>query len=64
MDNINKKMIIGDVVRKHPELIDTFMANGMGCIGCPSAQMETIDDACLVHGLDVDTLIEALNKVN
>jgi hybrid cluster-associated redox disulfide protein len=63
MTKYTKEMVIGDVVREHPELVDTFVANGMHCIGCPSAQMESIGDACMVHGLNSDKLLEALNNV-
>jgi hybrid cluster-associated redox disulfide protein len=35
---------------------------GMGCVGCPSAQAETLEQAAMVHGLDLDDLLEALNK--
>lgn len=62
MAKITKNMVIGDVVRDHPELIDTFVENGMHCIGCPSAQMESISDACMVHGLDSKVLLKALNE--
>lgn len=63
MGKIDKDMIIGDVVRENPELVPTFIANGMHCIGCPSAQAESIEDACFVHGLDANSMIDALNKV-
>lgn len=62
MVNFNKEMIIGDIVREYPELIDTFIENGMHCIGCPSAQMESISDACMIHGINADTLLMSLNK--
>ncbi|MGB0405107.1 MAG: DUF1858 domain-containing protein [Fusobacterium sp.] len=64
MIKINKDMIIGDVIRENINLMDTFADNGMHCVGCPSAQMESIEDACIVHGLDVNILIKALNKEN
>jgi hybrid cluster-associated redox disulfide protein len=62
MAKFTKEMIIGDVIKDHPELVDTFVANGMHCIGCPSAQMEAIGDACMVHGLDADKVLDALNS--
>jgi len=62
MTKITKDMIIGDVVRERSDLVPTFMDNGMMCIGCPSAQMESIDDACAVHGIDTETMINALNE--
>ena len=37
------------------------MANGMGCLGCPSSQMESLEQAAEIHGLEIDKLIEQLN---
>lgn len=59
---ITKDMIIGDVIQEHPELVRTFFANGMMCIGCPASQGESIEAASQVHGLDADTLVAALNE--
>ena len=59
---ITKDMIIGDLVRTYPEAVSVLMAHGMGCVGCPSAQAESIGDACQVHGMNIDSLLEALNK--
>lgn len=59
---INKEMTIGEVVRNFPESVNVLMTFGMGCIGCPSAQAETIEEAAMVHGLKADDLITALNK--
>ena len=58
---ITKDMIIGDVINEHPDLVRTFFANGMMCIGCPASQGESIDAAAQVHGLDADQLVSALN---
>lgn len=60
--NITKDMTIGEIVRQFPEKIEILMSFGMGCVGCPSAQVETIEEAALVHGLKLDELLEALNK--
>jgi len=59
---ILKEMTIGEVVRNHPECIKVLSDFGMGCVGCPSAQAETIEEACKVHGMDVEQLIKALNE--
>lgn len=59
---ITKDMIIGEVINEHPELVRTFFANGMMCIGCPSSQGESIEQASQVHGLDADELVAALNE--
>jgi hybrid cluster-associated redox disulfide protein len=55
-------MTIGEVVRTYPDKIETLMDFGMGCVGCPASQAETIEQAAMVHGLDVADLLEALNK--
>lgn len=59
---ITKDMTIGEVVRNFPESVEVLMSFGMGCVGCPSAQAETIEQAAMVHGFNVDELITALNK--
>ena len=59
---ITKDMIIGDLVRNYPESVRVLMAHGMGCVGCPSAQAESIENACEVHGMDIESLLKALNE--
>ena len=59
---ITKDMIIGEVITEHPELVHTFFANGMMCIGCPASQGEAIGEAAVVHGIDADQLVNALNE--
>ena len=54
-------MIIGEVLQINQGVIPILMQSGMHCLGCPSSQMESIGDACLVHGIDADALIEELN---
>lgn len=59
---ITKKSIIGDVLDKHPETAELFFSIGMHCLGCPASRGETIEEACEVHGADVNALIDALNE--
>jgi len=59
---ITREMTIGEVVRNYPDSVDILFSFGMGCVGCPSAQAETIGEACAVHGIDPEQIIEALNK--
>ncbi len=59
---ITKDMLIGELIRKKPESIEILMRFGMGCIGCPSSQMESLEEAAMVHGLDIDKLMTALNN--
>ena len=58
---ITKDTLIGELVRKKPESIEILMSFGMGCVGCPSSQMESLEEAAMVHGLDLNRLMAALN---
>ena len=58
---ITKDMTIGEVVRQFPESVAVLMSFGMGCVGCPSAQAETIEEAAMVHGLNLEDLMAKLN---
>jgi len=59
---ITKDMGILEVVQNHPETIEVFANSGMGCIGCAASHFENIEQGALAHGLDVDALIDNLNK--
>ncbi|MEN8079001.1 DUF1858 domain-containing protein [Clostridioides difficile] len=59
---ITKDMTIGEVIKNNSNKADVLMSFGMGCVGCPSAQAETIEEAAYVHGINLDELLEALNK--
>jgi hybrid cluster-associated redox disulfide protein len=58
---IKKNMTIGEIIRMKPEAAGILMSFGMGCIGCPSAQAETIEEAAMVHGINAEELVKALN---
>ena len=55
---ITKEMRIGEILQAKPDAAQILMSFGMGCIGCPSSQAESLEEAAMVHGLN----IEALNK--
>lgn len=59
---INKDTLVGDIIKEKPEAIEILVGFGMGCVGCPSAQMESLEQAASIHGLDLDELLVALNK--
>lgn len=59
---ITKDMIIGQIMKDYPNAESVLVSVGMHCLGCPSSQMETLQDACIVHGLDVNDVLEKLNK--
>ena len=53
---ITKDTIIGDVIKENENAVGILMSFGMGCVGCPSSQMETIEQACSIHGLDLSLI--------
>lgn len=59
---ITKDMLIGEIIREKPEAVETLLSFGMGCVGCPSSQMESLEQAAMVHGIDLERLLEELNK--
>ncbi len=58
--SITKDMIIGDILKKNPENARVLMEAGMHCLGCPASQGETLEEACMVHGIDVNGLLGKL----
>ena len=61
MAQITKDMIIHDIISINADLIPVLLEAGMHCIGCPSAQGETLEEACMVYGIPVDEVVTALN---
>lgn len=59
---ITKDLTVGEIIRMKEDAPQILMSFGMGCVGCPSAQAETIEDAVQVHGINLEELLEALNK--
>ena len=59
--NINKDTTIGELLEKHIEVAPVLMEIGMHCLGCPSAQRESLGQAAMVHGIDADMLVDAIN---
>jgi hybrid cluster-associated redox disulfide protein len=63
MAAVTKDMTIGEMLRKNPSIAPILLDAGMHCLGCPSAQGETLEEAAMVHGMDINVLmtkIEAL----
>lgn len=58
---IEKTTKIGELLEAAPEKAEILLAAGMHCLGCPASQAETIEEACSVHGIDADELVEELN---
>jgi hybrid cluster-associated redox disulfide protein len=63
MVTVTKDMRIGELLQLNEMIAPFLMQNGMGCIYCPSSVMETLEEACMVHGIDSDMLTADLNDV-
>lgn len=60
---IDKDMLIGALVQMDDMIAPMLMRAGMHCLGCPSAQGESLEEACMVHGIDCDALVAGINEV-
>lgn len=58
----NKDTKIGELLQAAPEKAEILMQAGMHCLGCPASQAETLEEACEVHGIDVNELLNEINK--
>ncbi len=59
---VTKVTQIGEVLRINPNVKDVLMGFGLHCFGCPMSQMETLEEAAAVHGVDVDLMVEKINE--
>lgn len=59
---IEKTTKIGELLEIAPEKANILLDAGMHCLGCPASQAETLEEACMVHGIDVEELLEKLNS--
>ena len=57
MAKVSKDMLIGQLLQIDANIAPILMRAGMHCLGCPSSQMESLEEAAMVHGLDVDVLV-------
>jgi len=63
MANFTADMTIGEVLSAKPEVAPVLLEAGMHCLGCPASQAESLAEAAVVHGIDVDALLQAINSV-
>ena len=61
MIEITKDTIIGDILDVAPQTAPIFLSIGMHCLGCPSSRGETVEEACMVHGIECDSFLAQLN---
>ena len=66
MAQVTKEMTMGELLQTYyeqcPEIVDVLTGLGMHCIGCPSSQMESLEEACMVHGIPVEKLVSVINE--
>ena len=62
MATITKDTIIGEILDMDSSTAPFFLEMGMHCLGCPSARGESLEQACAVHGIDPDVLVEKINQ--
>ena len=60
MAQITKEMTSGEILRANPEVAPILMEAGMHCLGCPSAQGESLEEAAMVHGMDIEDLMSKI----
>ena len=61
MAKVSKDMLFGQLLQIDANIAPILMRAGMHCLGCPSSQMESLEEAAMVHGLDVDVLVNQIN---
>lgn len=62
MARVNKSTMIGELLQINENVAPILLNIGMHCLGCPSSQMETIEQAAMVHGIDPDMLVDEINN--
>ncbi|MCM1046048.1 MAG: DUF1858 domain-containing protein [Candidatus Gastranaerophilales bacterium] len=63
MSGITKDMTIGDILNTNPNVVPVLLEAGMHCLGCPASQAESLEEAAMVHGIDIDELMKAIEAV-
>lgn len=63
MTEITKDTIVGDILDIAPEAAPAFLNIGMHCLGCPASRGETVEQACMVHGVDAAGLLKEVNQI-
>lgn len=60
---ITKEMTIGQILQIKPAVAPVLLGMGMHCLGCPASQGESLEEAAMVHGMDIDALMDQIAKV-
>ncbi len=63
MSEITKDMTIGEILQANPDVVPVLLEAGMHCLGCPASQAESLEEAAMVHGINIDDLMKAIQAV-
>ena len=63
MAKVTKDMTIGEILRTNPDVAPVLLEAGMHCLGCPSAQAESLEEAAMVHGMDINELMSKIEAL-
>ena len=63
MANVTKDMTIGQIITANPDVVPVLLDAGMHCLGCPASQGESLAEAAMVHGIDIDELMAKINPL-
>ena len=58
---VTKDTLIGEMLQMDMGIAAILMAAGMHCVGCPSSAMQSLEEACMVHGMDADQVLVRIN---
>ena len=59
---VTGETLVGEIVTQYPEAVEILLSIGMHCLGCPSARGETVEEACMVHGIDCEAFLKQVNR--
>ena len=59
---VTGETLVGEIVSKYPETVEILLSIGMHCLGCPASRAESLEDACAVHGIPAEQVIDAVNN--
>lgn len=62
MIDITKDILVGEILDNYPESVPFFLDIGMHCLGCPASRGETLEEACLVHGIEPEEVVQKLKE--
>ena len=63
MAQVTKDMTIGEILRTNPQIAPILMEAGMHCLGCTSAEAESLEEAAMVHGMDIEDLMKKIEAL-